>query len=318
MSIRSMLLVAALSTGLTGAGHAADSSDAAPTADWSTVGTQHYQLRTTMAVPVSVLFDLPEIGYDYIGVVDLWMLTTCGVDKVRAQSTRLRCTLDDVAVAGVPFAHREDELLYITQYIDDELTGSAVELNLNADGRLTSLDLVGPSQDTVQDAFNLTILRSLTRVAFSGFDNPLPKSWTEDHWVGRGSELIDYPGVDSKISQGRVGYRLASVDEDTVEVAAEGDLSMQIALMRVSRGPDRNEQALVGPTFSGEVSATATLDRATGTLLARTWTLSADLTVAHASEGNGSPLTIQGAILRLDDPSQSAPHPPSGLLTASL
>jgi len=184
-------------------------------------GTFHAEAYQALPVPIW----LPQTTNAPIRVDAVYtrFVATCTPD--RKDPRAVGCVLDDVALSAQPWTlpewgagpmewplptgHRalSDKL----DELDAELTGRAVRLQLDADGRPKSLELLASADDPAERDGRRETLGLLLLRAFAGLDVPPPIHGTLSTYP-----LIGYPLADASLVEARV-IRTGSTDTQTTE-----------------------------------------------------------------------------------------------------
>jgi uncharacterized protein YbaR (Trm112 family) len=157
--------------------------------DWSR--THRFALESQVQLPLLMWFATPFNHQARVTAFDLRIVTTCGNAQVETRRVvEVLCTIDDIALSAAGMPQEEGLLQPILTELDDLLTGSAVQMRMNHEGRIVNIDLEGLDRRNQRVGRISENMRLVVSRAFSGLDMQLPRGdelqWAQyDNWLMR-------------------------------------------------------------------------------------------------------------------------------------
>lgn len=248
--------------------------------------THRYYLETQVDLPNILWLATPYNHQARATAFDLRLVTRCSDGALESKRVvQIHCTLEDVALSARGLPQEAGLLGPILAELDDELTGSVVQLQLHEDGHLVNIDL-----ENAIDRRNRRIgrinetLRLIVSRAFAGLD--LARGGDEEVWVRYSSWLLRAPSAAGSTGGAEVVNRAVERSGAFVRIQSAGR-----GLIVPSDGLDK---------FDARLVAEAWVDGA-GKITDRTWTVVAAPTAsAFIAEGTeGYPYIQRGRLVAL-------------------
>lgn len=236
--------------------------------DWS---REHRMfLESNTQLPVVMWLATPFNHQARITAFDLRLVTTCGDAQVlNRRLTEVSCTIDDVALSAAGLRQEQGLLAPILVELDEMLTGTVVQLQVNQAGRLANIDLEGLDRRNNRGGWINENLRLIVSRAFAGLDLPLPtgeeRSWAQyDSWLMRAPAANGSSGgaeiVHSEVARDNGSATIASAGRGVI-VVGEGQNKYDTRIagetrfdMRAGRISDRTWTVVGGPTASSSIA----------------------------------------------------------------
>lgn len=256
--------------------------------DWSR--SHRYYIETHVALPTWVWLGTPFNRQARTTGFELRLVTTCGDAEVeRSKVAEVNCPIEDVSLSARGLPQEEGLLQPILEELDAALTGSVVQLQIHADGRLVNVDLEDAldRRNRRSGRINET-LRLVVSRAFAGLDLVVPEG-DEDTWVQYRSWLMRAPS--SAGSSGGLELVNRKIDQTGAYVLVQ---SAGRGLIVPNSEIDRYDARMTSETW---------FDVATGRMTDRTWTVIAGPTASSfiAQGAAGYPYTQRGRLVALTE-----------------
>lgn len=291
------MLTLALSWWVPSASAAGSAADAAPepaaeatgpvTWDWSQ--PRRYLLESQVHLPLFMWFVTPFNHQARVTAFDLRMVADCAPgEPLGKRRYEVRCTVEDLALSAAGMAQEQGLLQPILDELDGTLTGSVVQLQVRADGRLSNIDLEEVDRLNRRVGRMNENLRLVVSRAFAGFDLPLPvgeeKAWPQyDLWLMRA------PAADGSTGASEVVHGVVRREAGLLWLQSEG---------RGTIFPGEGENK-----YDARIAGAAVFDARGGRLVERTWSVAGTPTASSsiALGTEGYPYLQQGRIQLLSE-----------------
>ncbi|MEQ1501757.1 MAG: hypothetical protein ABMB14_05980 [Myxococcota bacterium] len=238
--------------------------------DWSR--THRFYLESQVQLPLVMWLATPFNHQARTTGFDLRIVTTCADAQVETRRTvQVDCRLDDVALSAAGLVQEEGLLQPILTELDEALTGSVVQLQMHADGRIANIDLEGGLDRRNNRVGQINEnLRLVVSRAFAGLDLGLPESSDDAAWVQYQSWLMRTPSADGSSGGSQIVHRVtardgafATIDSGGrgIIVPGEGENKYDTRFtshtafdLRTGRISDRTWTIIGGPTSSSSIA----------------------------------------------------------------
>ncbi|MFN7144306.1 MAG: hypothetical protein ACK4YP_11055 [Myxococcota bacterium] len=276
--------------------HAATAASALPVWKWPAGEVQRFHIETEIVTPRGMRYLAANNIDARAGTVKVRADAACTARPV-GKTQVVRCDFAYIEAKGLAWVEDEkDKLDKILAEWSGDLGKSTVEMEMSADGRLRSFDVIGGKERTnSREGYIIEQQRTLLQRVFAGFDLPLTtdeKDWVRG-WSQKGSSAL----MQLQTIGGTAGaFDMKHTQKGTqdglllIETTAKATLSAGAAV-DASSGSRLVDVRLAGETL---------FDADRGMMAWRDFTIDGRLMVSAQEAGNGAEYFQMGAIQWVD------------------
>ena len=221
------------------------------------------------------------------------------------------CTLDDLAISAEGLPQEKGQLGPILAELDETLTGAAMQLQINRNGRIVNIDLEGVERLNRRSGIINENMRLILSRAFAGLDLALPRSSADRQWAEYDSWLMRTPSIDGSSGSSQVVH-------EVIERTGGFTTFLSAGRAIIVPGDGHNK-------FDTRMTGQSTFDLRTGRISDRTWTVVGGPTASSwiAFGAEGYPYVQEGRIVSLTegetwDVGDSVEIPPNERIPTSI
>jgi hypothetical protein len=198
---------------------------------WSAGEPQRYAIQARVSLPLFMRLDTGFNNEARMVGFDLRLVTTCtetpGPEPCETcgrgpnPNEEVLCLIDDLAFSATGMAQEKGRLQPIVTEIDEQLTGSVVQLQVRHDGRLVNIDLEGLDRRNHVVGNFIENLRLILARGFAGLDLTAPPEGDRS-WVQYDSWLLRLPDAEGSMGGSEIVHRIYEETDDTITVESGG------------------------------------------------------------------------------------------------